>query len=222
MVQHLKIDFVSDVACPWCIIGLRGLQEALARTTDQVQAEIVFQPFELNPDMPAEGQDLAEHVAEKYGSTAEQSAANRATIRSRAADVGFEFTLAEHSRIHNTFDAHRLLYWAGTQGRQQPLKLALFKANFTDGANVSDPDVLVAAAVSAGLDETAARDVLASGRYAAEVREAEQLWLSRGINSVPAIVINEKWLISGGQPADAFESALRDIAAELSDAGRQA
>ena len=161
MTQHLKIDFVSDVACPWCVIGLRGLEQALglrgleqalANAADAVEADITFQPFELNPRMPAAGQNLVEHITEKYGSTAEQSAASRAMIRSRGAEVGFTFNMSEESRIYNTFDAHRLLHWAGTVGRQQELKLALFKANFTDGANVSDHGVLVEAAVAAGLD----------------------------------------------------------------------
>ena len=139
-------------------------------------------------------------------------------IRSRGTEVGFTFNMSEESRIYNTFDAHRLLRWAGTVGRQQELKLALFKANFTDGANVSDHGVLVDAAAAAGLDGDQAREVLVSGRYAEEVRDAEREWSSRGIRSVPAIVINRKWLISGGQPADAFEQALRGIAAEVGQA----
>lgn len=218
MTQHLKIDFVSDVACPWCVIGLRGLEQALANASDAVEADITFQPFELNPIMPAAGQNLVEHITEKYGSTAEQSAASRAMIRSRGAEVGFTFNMSEESRIYNTFDAHRLLHWAGTIGRQQELKLALFRANFTDGANVSDHGVLVEAALTAGLDGNQAREVLASGRYAEEVRNAELEWTSRGIRSVPAIVINGKWLISGGQPAETFEQALRGIAAEVGQA----
>jgi predicted DsbA family dithiol-disulfide isomerase len=218
MTQHLKIDFVSDVACPWCVIGLRGLEQALAYVADAVEADITFQPFELNPRMPAAGQNLVEHITEKYGSTAEQSAASRTMIRSRGAEVSFTFNMSEESRIYNTFDAHRLLHWAGTIGRQKELKLALFRANFTDGANVSDHRVLVEAAVAAGLDGAQAREVLASGRYAEEVRNAELEWTSRGIRSVPAIVINGKWLISGGQPAGTFEHALRSIAAEVGQA----
>lgn len=219
MTQHLKIDFVSDIACPWCVIGLRGLQVALERASDQVQADIVFQPFELNPQMPTEGQNVVEHVAEKYGSTIADSEASRAMIQQRAATVGFEFNFSENSRIYNTFDAHRLLHWANTTGRQQELKLALFKANFSDSANISDPEVLVAAALAAGLDGEEARKVLATGRYTEEVRAAERLWMSRGISSVPAVIVNEKWLISGGQPAEAFENALRNIAAELATEG---
>jgi predicted DsbA family dithiol-disulfide isomerase len=215
MTQLLKIDFVSDVACPWCIIGLRGLQEALDRVSDSIRAEVMFQPFELNPDMPPEGQDAAEHIAQKFGGGSEQLDASRAMLQSRAAALDFELNFSGYSRIYNTFDAHRLLYWANSTDRQQQLKLALFKANFTDCANIADPAVLIAAAEHAGLDGEEAREILASGRYADEVRDAERLWLSRGISSVPSIIINDKWLISGGQPAEVFERTLRDVAAEL-------
>lgn len=215
MTAHLKIDFVSDISCPWCVIGLRGLEQGLARAADAVAAEIVFQPFELNPAMPPEGQNLAEHVAEKYGSTPEQSAANRAMIRERAAALGFTMATTPDSRIYNTFDAHRLLHWAEIIGRQKALKEALFALYFSAGRNPSNHDDLVSAVEAAGLDMAEARAILASDRYAAEVRQAEQLWQSRGIHAVPAVVINDRYLISGGQPPEAFEQALRNIAAEL-------
>jgi len=214
MPRPMKIDFVSDVACPWCAVGLNGLEEALARTGDLIDATITFQPFELNPDMPREGEDGAEHITRKYGISAEQAAANRNVIRDRAAAVGFDMGGIHGRRVYNTFDAHRLLHWAEGSGHQAALKHALLEANFTQGLDVSDPEVLVAAAERAGLDGDAAREVLASGRYAAEVRDAERLWQSRGINSVPAIVIDDRYLISGGQPPEAFEQALRRIAAE--------
>jgi predicted DsbA family dithiol-disulfide isomerase len=214
MTKPLKIDFVSDISCPWCIIGLRGLEAALDRTGDLIAADIHFQPFELNPQMPAEGQNIVEHVAEKYGSTPEQSAANRQAIRERAASVGFTMAGTDQSRIYNTFDAHRLLHWAGIEGRQSALKHALFEAYFTRGQSPCDYHVLVEAAEQAGLDPVAAREVLESGAYAAEVREAERLWQARGISAVPAVIINDKYLISGGQPPEAFEKALRAIAAE--------
>jgi len=214
MPRPMKIDFVSDVSCPWCIIGLRGLEEALARTGDLVDAHITFQPFELNPAMPPEGQNIVEHVAQKYGSTPEQSAANREMIRTRAAELGFAMRGTDRSRIYNTFDAHRLLHWAEMEGHQPALKRALFDAYFTDQQAPSNHEVLVAAAEKAGLDPEAAREVLASGRYAEEVRQAEQLWQSRGITAEPAIVIDDRYLISGGQPPEAFEQALRKIAAE--------
>ena len=215
MPRPLKIDFVSDVSCPWCIIGLKGLEEALARTQGTVEAEIHFQPFELNPQMAPEGENIGEHIARKYGSTPEQSAANRQMIRDRAGALGFAMNSSADSRIYNTFDAHRLLHWAEIEGKQAALKHALFTAYFTDQQDPSNHDVLVAVAEKAGLDGAAARAVLSSGRYAQEVRQAEQLWQSRGINSVPAIVIEDRWLISGGQPPEAFEQALREIAAEV-------
>ena len=215
MTRTLKIDFVSDVSCPWCVIGLLGLEAALDRAGDVVRGEIVFHPFELNPDMPPEGQNIVEHVAQKYGSTPEQSAAAREAIRERAAAVGFAMATSDDSRIYNTFDAHRLLHWAKETGAgvQRALKLALFEAYFTDGNDPSDPDILAAAAGKAGLDPEAARELLASGRYAQEGREAELLWQSRGIRAVPAVVIDDKYLISGGQPPEAFAQALRRIAA---------
>jgi carbohydrate kinase (thermoresistant glucokinase family) len=212
MKTRLHIDFVSDVACPWCAVGLFSLEEALRRTADVVAADITFQPFELNPDMPPAGENHAEHIGRKFGGNAAQLSAGREAIRERAASLGFAFNVTADSRIYNTFDCHRLLHWAHTLGRHRELKRALLKANFTDNADIADADVLVGVAAATGLDATEARAVLASGRYAAEVRAAEQLWLSRGINSVPGIVINRKWLISGGQPPEVFEDALRRIA----------
>lgn len=215
MPQTLHIDFVSDVACPWCAIGLHSLEEALRRVHAEVDADIHFQPFELSPDMTPQGENLDEHIGRKYGANAQQLAASRAAIRERAAGVGFAFNSSSRSHVHNTFDAHRLLHWAGLQGRQKELKKLLFRANFTDDANVADRDVLASLAAEAGLDADAAREVLASGRYGAEVRAAEQLWQSRGIKSVPGIVINGKWLISGGQPPEVFEQALREIGRQV-------
>ena len=214
MTTHMQIDFVSDVSCPWCVIGLKGLEQALANVGDLVEADIRFQPFELNPQMPAEGQDIAEHIQQKYGSTPEQSDANRATIRDRAAGLGFRMAMSEGSRIYNTFDAHRLLHWAAIEGRQREVKHALFEAYFTDGRNPGDTEVLVEVAKKAGLDGDAAREVITSNLYAQEVREDERLWQSQGVSAVPAVIINRKYLISGGQPPEAFEGALRKIAAE--------
>jgi predicted DsbA family dithiol-disulfide isomerase len=212
--KPMKIDFVSDVACPWCVVGLGGLEQALARVGDLVQADIHLQPFELNPDMAPEGEDRFEHLQKKYGSTREQMAKNRDMIRARMAAVGFTMSDEEDGRVWNTFDAHRLLHWAGNEGRQIELKKALFEAYFTDGTNVGDTDVLVQAAVKAGLDDAKAREVLTSGAYADDVRNDERKWRMAGISSVPAVIINDKYLISGGQPAEAFEQAIRKIAAE--------
>ncbi|MDP3377024.1 MAG: DsbA family oxidoreductase [Brevundimonas sp.] len=223
MPKPLQIDFVSDVVCPWCVVGLGGLETALgALAAEGITAEIHFQPFELNPDMAPEGENITEHIGRKYGATPEQSAKNRAMIRDRAAEAwpkdgkGFEMRMGPDSRIWNTFDAHRLLHWAGTIGlaEQRALKEALFRAHFTDNRPLPDRGVLAEAAEAAGLDRTEAEAVLADGRYAAEVRAAETLWRARGITGVPAVVVEGKWLISGGQPAAVFEEALRKIAGE--------
>ena len=215
MTKPIRIDFVSDVSCPWCVIGLKGLEEALDRVGELVAADIRFQPFELNPHMPPEGQKLIDYVAQKYGSTPQQFRERRAAIRDRAAELGFTIALSpDDGRVYNTFDAHRLLHWAGLEGRQHELKLALFEAYFTNCLNPGDHGVLADAAEKAGLDRNAAAEVLASGRYAEEVRAAERFWQSKGITAVPAVVINQRYLISGGQPADAFENAIRKIADE--------
>ncbi|MBX3477088.1 MAG: DsbA family oxidoreductase [Brevundimonas sp.] len=222
MSRTLHIDFVSDVVCPWCVVGLGGLQTALERLKGEgIEAEIAFRPFELNPDMPPEGETIVEHIGRKYGATPEQSAANREMIRARAAEVGFDMRMGPDSRIWNTFDAHRLLHWAGetapekgTKNGQAALKTALFRAHFTDNRNLTDAGVLTAAAETAGLNRAEAAEVLASGRYAQAVREEEALWRARGINSVPAVVVEGKYLISGGQPTAVFEEALRKIATE--------
>ncbi|WIY70022.1 DsbA family oxidoreductase [Aquidulcibacter paucihalophilus] len=219
MPKALHIDFVSDIVCPWCVVGLGGLEAALDKLkAEGITAEVHFQPFELNPQMPPEGENIVEHIGRKYGSTPEQSAANRAMITERAAEAwpGFEMRMGPDSRIWNTFDAHRLLHWAGTVGaaEQRALKAALFTAHFTEGRTMTDAGVLADAAAAAGLDRAKAVEVLSGGLYAAEVRAAEALWVSRGINGVPAVVVEGKWLISGGQPAGVFEEALRGMAGE--------
>jgi predicted DsbA family dithiol-disulfide isomerase len=212
MSKEMRIDFVSDVSCPWCVIGLKALEQALDNVGDAANAQIHFQPFELNPNMAPEGQDIGEHLAQKYGASPEQRAQTSEMIRARGEQLGFEF--GARDRIYNTFDAHRLLHWAEEQGKQRDLKMALFSAYFTAGENPGSHEVLVRLAGQVGLDTVEAARILASDTYAAEVREAEQFFQRAGINSVPAIIINQKHLISGGQPPEVFERALRDIAAQ--------
>ena len=221
MTTLLKIDFVSDVSCPWCVIGLKSLDQALERVAADVRAELHFQPFELNPQMTTEGQDITEHITEKYGITPAQADANREAIRLRGEQLGFVFSRADQpgggrSRIYNTFDAHRLLHWAGLEdaAKQKALKEALFKAYFTDGRSPASHEVLAQAASAAGLDAARAREILDSDAYAAEVKEREQFYQQHGIHSVPAVIINDRHLISGGQPVEVFEQALRQLAAE--------
>ena len=213
MTIRMKIDFVSDVSCPWCVIGLRALEDALSRIGPELEVEFEFQPFELNPQMPPEGQDLDEHIMQKYGMAPADTARNREAIRARGAELGFEFRMDKHGRIYNTFDAHRLLAWALGEGRQRELKMALFDAYFTRGEDPSDHAVLVAAAAAVGLDRQGAADVLASTAFSAEVRDRERFYQEHGIHAVPAVILNERHLLQGGQPSEVFESALREIAA---------
>ncbi len=212
----LKIDIVSDVACPWCAVGLASLETALRQLGDEVQAELHFQPFELNPQMGPEGQDITEHLSQKYGSTAEQQAGTWAALRERGAAVGFEFRQQGRGRVWNTFDAHRLLHWAGTQSPQAQLALkkALLGAYFTEARNVSDPAVLLEAVDAAGLDRARAQAILAGDEFTREVREQQQFYTQQGIRAVPSVIVNDRHLIQGGQPPEVFEQALRQIASQ--------
>jgi predicted DsbA family dithiol-disulfide isomerase len=216
MTTTLKIDFVSDIACPWCAVGLGALEGALSRLQGEVKADLHFQPFELNPHMPAGGQDLVEHITQKYGSTPEQQVQMRQNIHDRGAEVGFAFAPGGRGRVYNTFDAHRLLHWAhetGTTGQQHALKKALLAAYQGRAECIEDHAVLLACVSEVGLDLAAAQTILQSDTYAADVRAREQFYLQAGINSVPAVIINDRHLISGGQPTEVFEQALRRIAA---------
>lgn len=217
MTARLKIDFVSDVACPWCIIGLNALQQALDTVAGEIQADLQFQPFELNPGLPPEGREIVPYLAEKYGMTAEQVAQNQEAIRARGEAVGFTFNMDKRTRTYNTFDAHRLLHWAGLFGKQLALKRALFAAYFTEGENPGDHAVLLRLANEVGLDADEAKRILASDAYADDVRQQEAFYQRQGIHSVPSIIINDRHLIQGGQPPEVFAQALREIAA--TDAG---
>jgi len=212
MSTRIRIDFVSDVSCPWCAVGLQSLEAALARLEGHVAADVHFQPFELNPTMPAEGQEISEHLMKKYGLTREQYEQNTDAMRVRGEQVGFNFGIGKRSRIYNTFDAHRLLYWAGLEGCQPALKHALFKAYFTDGEDPSAHDILAEVAQKAGLNETRAREILSSGEYSREVKERERYYIDAGINAVPSVIINERHLIRGAQPAEMYAQALSEIA----------
>jgi predicted DsbA family dithiol-disulfide isomerase len=215
---RLRIDFVSDVVCPWCAIGLASLEQALQRLQGEVEAEIHIQPFELNPHMPAEGEEIGGHLRRKYGLDEAQLAQNQERIRKRGAELGVAFDLEARSRTYNTFDAHRLLHWAEGEGMQRALKHALLRAYFSEGRDISDRDALVEIASSAGLDAARAAAILDSNEFAEEVRIAEQFFVQAGISGVPATIIERRHLVSGGQPPGVFERALREIAAAKRDA----
>ena len=213
MAVPIKIDFVSDVACPWCAVGLKSLEAAMARVGEDLQVELHFQPFELNPQMPAEGEDAVEHLARKYGISAGQATQNGEAIRARGAELGFVFRMDRRRRVYNTFDAHRLLHWAGLQGqeRQLALKHALLRACFTEGKDVSSADTLAKLAVETGLDGARARQMLASEEFVEAVRQQESFYASRGITAVPSVIFNDRHLVQGGQPVELFEQALRQL-----------
>ena len=215
MSKTLKLDIVSDVSCPWCIIGYKALESALQNLLPEIHADITWQPFELNPGMPKEGQEINEHITEKYGITVEQSEQNRTMVKQRGLDVGYEFGNRGGGRIYNTFDAHRLLHWAKEQGKQTELKLALFDLYFQQNGNPSDHQQLLEVVERVGLHKAQAEEILTSGKYEQDVRELQRHYQAAGISSVPAVIVNNKHLISGGQPAKVFEQALREIAKEV-------
>jgi len=209
--KKLHIDIVSDVVCPWCIVGYRQLEKALqASGTDY---ELHWQPFELNPDMPPEGQNLREHLAEKYGATKEQSQENRLRITQAGAELGFEFSFADDMRMHNTFNVHQLLHWADQQGRMHDLKQAFFVAHFTHRRNLSDNNVLADVAAETGLHRDDALAVVADQRFANEVRATEQSWISQGISGVPAVIFNRRHLVTGAQGVENYTRILEQLAA---------
>ncbi|OZI27732.1 disulfide bond formation protein DsbA [Bordetella genomosp. 7] len=216
MMKSIKIDFVSDVACPWCAVGLGGLLEAIERIGPAAEFRIAMQPFELNPDMPKGGQNTGERLMKKYGFDYARLQENRKVIAQRAAAVDMPMNQTDDSRSYNTFDAHRLLYWAGTLGQaeQLALKRSLLKTYHFDNLDTGETPVLVKAAQDAGLDGDAARETLEAGRYADEVRAEQAKWRQLGITSVPSVIIDDKYLVSGGQPPEVFEQALRQVAAE--------
>jgi predicted DsbA family dithiol-disulfide isomerase len=220
MTHIVRIDFVSDVVCPWCVVGLRSLEVALARLDGEVTADIHLQPFELNPDMAPEGENTTEHVQKKYGASSERSQGVRQALKQSGEALGFTFNYGPESRIWNTFDAHRLLHWAQATNKGLALKEALFKANFTDQRDVSDHTVLADMAAGVGLDRDRAEAILASDEFAEAVRADEELWRNRGIQAVPSLIINQRWLIQGAQSPEVFEQTLRQIVNGTAQAAR--
>jgi predicted DsbA family dithiol-disulfide isomerase len=208
--SRIDIAFVSDVACPWCAIGLASLDRALARLGNEVEVSLHFEPFELNPDMGPEGAEVVPYLARKYGRTPEQVAQTQAMIRERGAAVGFAFGIRKH--VWNTFDAHRVLHWAAIEGRAAALKRALLRAYHGEGRNPGAKDVLVELATEVGLDGTRAKAIVESGEFAAEVRERQRHWLRRGVRAVPTVIVNDSTVLEGAQPPEAFERVLRDAA----------
>ncbi|WP_299040916.1 DsbA family oxidoreductase [uncultured Tateyamaria sp.] len=208
----IDIDIVSDVMCPWCIVGFRQLEHALAATG--IGARVRWHPFELNPDMPAEGQNLTEHISQKYGASPEQSDQNRAHLQALGKSLGIDFVFSPDSRIVNSFDAHQLLDFALTKGLQHPLKLALFSAHFTDQRDISERAVLLDIAATVGLERSEAESVLTEGTHAQAVRDQQAVWAAHGISGVPSMVFAGKYLVTGAQGADTYSQILQKVTEE--------
>jgi len=214
MKQTIKIDYVSDVACPWCAVGLGNLNKAISQLSDQVNFEVHFHPFELNPNMPSGGQDAIEHLTEKYGLTVEQVKANQANTRLKAKEAGFEFHPEGRKRIYNTFNAHRLLHWAGKEfglEKQGTLKTELLNTYFCLAVNLDDQNNLLDAVTRSGLDRGRAQEVLKNNEFTKEVREAETTYINAGIGSVPSIILNDQYLLQGAQPPESFINAFEQL-----------
>jgi predicted DsbA family dithiol-disulfide isomerase len=214
MKPTIKIDFVSDIACPWCAVGLGNLNQAIAQLNDQANFEVHFRPFELNPSMPSGGQDAIEHLTQKYGLTEEQVKANQANIRAKALEAGFEFHPEGRKRVYNTFNAHRLLYWAAKEyglQRQAALKVELLNTYFCLAVNLDDQKNLLDAVARAGLDTERAREILNGAEFANAVRQEESTYTNAGINSVPSIILNDQYLLQGAQPTESFVDAFEQL-----------
>ena len=214
MKPTIKIDYVSDIACPWCAVGLGNLNQAIAQLSDQVDFEVHFHPFELNPNMPLGGQDAIEHLTEKYGLTVEQVKTNQANIRTKALEAGFEFHPEGRKRVYNTFDSHRLLHWAGEEfgpEKQAVLKKELLNTYFCLAVNLDDQKNLIDAVTRSGLDKDRAQEVLKNNEFSKEVRDEESTYTNAGISSVPSIILNDQYLLQGAQPPESFVNAFEQL-----------
>lgn len=217
MTQHaaapvVQVDIISDVMCPWCVVGFKQLELALAQTG--AGARVRWHPFELNPKMPAEGENLGAHITRKYGVTKDQSTESRKQLQDLGAALGFVFNFTDDTRIVNSFKAHQLLDFAAAQGVQHPLKMALFKAHFTENRDVSDESVLLDLACQVGLDRVAAEAALKSEAHAKAVRAQEEVWMENGISGVPSMIFAEKYLVTGAQGPQNYARMLEKVLAE--------
>jgi len=210
----VRIDIVSDIMCPWCIIGYKRLEQAMLKMKDAAEFEIVWQPFELNPDMPIEGEHLGAHLRDKYGSTKEQSIKSRQQIIEIGKSLGFEFRFNENSRIFNSFLAHQLLHWAKSYNKQTVLKLALFDLYFTQQKNPSELLLLLDLVEKVGLDRNKAKEILETQRYAQAVRDDQSFWTKNDVRAVPAFIFNKQYLLSGAQEPQTLQDVIETIIKE--------
>ena len=214
-IATLDIQIVSDVVCPWCVIGSRHLLLALEDLSDEVRADITWLPFQLNPHVSVEGENLSEHIMRKYGSSPEDNQAMRDRLTDLGRAAGFQFNFTPDSRTYNSFDAHRAIHWAGVRGRQHDFVEQLFHAYFTENRNPSALKTLTDAAATLGLDTADLEAVITSDRYRPEVEQALAASQAKGISGVPTFIINHQYALTGGQPVDVFKRALRQVAAGI-------
>lgn len=211
MSKKIKIDLVSDVVCPWCVIGYKRLEQAIKELDIADKIEIEWQPFELNPNMPAQGQDVEEHITEKYGSTPEQQKESQERMTDFGAELGFKFDYFKGMRMANTFDAHVLLDYAKTNGKQTELKMRLMNAFFGERKDVSNRDILKQELEAVGLSATKAFTLLDNEELRTKVRSEENYWKSLGVNSVPTVVFNRKSALTGAQPVAVYKQVLNEL-----------
>lgn len=209
-MHKITVSMVSDVVCPWCIVGYKRLKQAIDML-DDIEVEIQFHPFELNPNMPEQGQNLRDHIVEKYGVSAQQSDENRERLVHIGNTVGFSFNFSDESRMYNTFKAHQLIHIAAQKGLEESMKLRLFSAYFTEGKNINEINVLVEEAVVIGLDKKDVEHMLTTQQYATLVRQEASKWLQRGIQSVPTFVVGNQG-VAGAQDPETLAAFLRQAA----------
>lgn len=214
MNYTIKLDIISDVVCPWCIIGYNHLKAAIEQLGIEDRIEIEWQPFELNPDMPAEGENLRDHVARKYGSSAEESKNARIRIASIGAEHDFKFNYFDEMKMVNTFDAHLLLDYAKSMGKQTELKLRFFTAFFSEQKDVSNHKVLKQELVSVGLDPEEGMRWLNDAQRRSSVRSTEKQWQKMGVSSVPTVIFNGEHGVSGAHPVEGYKQILTELMAQ--------
>ncbi|WP_339783206.1 DsbA family oxidoreductase [uncultured Marinobacter sp.] len=213
-MRKVHIDIVSDIACPWCAIGYARLEIAMGQLAPEYEFTVRWHAFELNPDHSGKGEPILPALARKYGRSEEEMRSNQNQMMKIAKDLGINFEKIQERLTCNTFDAHRLVKWAGEQGQQTGMKQTLFDAYFGRAEDVSNHDTLVKCVEALGLDSAKAREVLESDQYAGAVREDEATYQKAGVTAVPAFIINNKYLISGAREPDALVQALQEVGAE--------
>lgn len=212
MNNKIKLDIISDVVCPWCIVGYKRLEVAINELDLQDRVEIEWQPFELNPDMSKDGENLRAHMLRKYGVTQEESDNARVNIAAQGSEYGFDFNFFTEMKIVNTRDAHQLLSYAYQVGLQQALQMRLFAAYFSEQKDVSDRTVLLTEAQSVGLDSAAVALALDDPERRSDITNQEALWQQQGVSGVPTVIFNRTRALTGAHPQSTYQEALQALA----------